>query len=89
MWRLISETFSEFWADECPRMAAALAFYAVFALPALLGFTILIAASVVDRDQITNRLSSHLHEAMGPEEARQVEAVLAQCSSRDGDWSRG
>lgn len=78
MWRLISDTFSEFWTDECPRMAAALAFYTVFALPALLGFTILIAAAVVDREQITSRLSSHLHEAMGPEEARQVEAVLDQ-----------
>ena len=78
MRRLLSETFSEFWADECPRMAAALAFYAVFAIPALLGFTILVSASIVDRQQIVSRLSGHLHEAMGPEEALQVEAMLAQ-----------
>ena len=78
MWRLVSQSFNEFWADECPRMAAALAFYLVFALPALLGFTILITASVVDREQIINRLNSHLNEAMGPDEARQVEALLVQ-----------
>jgi membrane protein len=78
MWRVIKQTFAEFHADECPRMAAALAFYTVFALPALLGFTILVAASVVDREQITTRLRGHLREAMGPAEAKQVEALLVQ-----------
>jgi membrane protein len=78
MWRLLSDTFNEFWTDQCPRMAAALAFYAVFALPALFGFTILIAASVVDRQQITSRLSGHLHEAMGPAAAGQLDALLAE-----------
>jgi membrane protein len=78
MWRLISDTFSKFWADECPRMAAALSFYTVFALPALLGFTILVAASVADRQQVMDRLRNHLHEAMTPDAARQVEQVVAQ-----------
>jgi membrane protein len=78
MWRVIRETFAEFGRDECPRMAAALAFYAVFALPALLTFTVMVAAAVVDREQITSRLDSHLREAMGPVGARQILALLAQ-----------
>ena len=77
MWVVVKETFSEFWADECPRMAAALAFYAVFALPALLTFTVLVAAAVVDREQITTRIAAHLHEAMGPAEAQQLQELLA------------
>ena len=44
MWRLLSDTFAAFWKDECPRLAAALAFYTVFALPALLAFTVMVAA---------------------------------------------
>jgi membrane protein len=78
MWRLIRETFAEFGRNECPRIAAALAFYAVFALPALLTFTVMVAAAVVDRDQITSRLDSHLREAMGPVGARQLLALLSQ-----------
>src|SRR5262245_51660001 len=78
MWRVVRETFAEFGRDECPRMAAALAFYAVFALPALLAFTVLVAASVVDREAVTGRLESHLREAMGPVGARQLLALLAQ-----------
>lgn len=83
MWRLLRETFSEFWNDECPRLAAALAFYAVFALPALLGFTILIAASVVDRERIISRLSGHLHEAMSPQAAVQIDELLAEAQRPD------
>jgi len=89
MWRVIQETFTEFWADECPRMAAALAFYTVFALPALLTFTILVAASVVDREQITSRLNSHLQEAMGPAEAQQLQDLLAQAQQPGRGWWAG
>ena len=78
MWRLIRATFTEFGRNECPRMAAALAFYAVFALPALLTFTVMVAAAVVDKDQITSRLDSHLREAMGPVGARQLLTLISQ-----------
>jgi len=78
MWRLLADTFLAFWKHECPRLAAALAFYTVFSLPALLTFTVLIAATFASREAVTNRLSSHLEEAMGEDTAKQVTALLAQ-----------
>src|SRR5688572_22922225 len=69
MWRLLSDTLAAFWKDECPRLAAALAFYTVFTLPAVLTFTVLITAAVVSREAVTARLGSHLEEAIGPEGA--------------------
>ena len=36
MWAVVSQTFSEFNEDECPRLAAATAYYTFFSLPALL-----------------------------------------------------
>lgn len=78
MWGLVSETFREFWKDECPRMAAALAYYTIFSLPALLTFTVLVAAMFVDRGEVTARLQSHLEEAMGKAGAEQLQAILAE-----------
>jgi membrane protein len=78
MWRLLSDTFAAFWKDECPRLAAALAFYTVFSLPALLTFTVLIAATVASREAVSARLNSHIQEAMGPVAAQQLQAILAQ-----------
>jgi membrane protein len=77
MWRLLSDTFAAFWKDECPRLAAALAFYTVFALPALLTFTVMVAAAIVDRNQVTAQLRNQLQTAMGQAEAAQLEAILA------------
>ncbi|HEX5106160.1 MAG TPA: YihY/virulence factor BrkB family protein [Pirellulaceae bacterium] len=86
MRRIVIETVAAFWNDECPRLAAALAFYLVFALPALLGFTVLVTATIVDREAVAARLSAHLEEAMGPAQAQQVLQALAQARQPQQSW---
>ena len=78
MWKTVSETFSEFSKDECPRMAAALAYYTIFSLPALLVLVVSIAGLVVDRKAATERLMGHVTEYMGPRTAESLGQILAQ-----------
>src|SRR4030095_16369368 len=78
MWRVIQRTLAEFTEDECPRLAAALAYYAIFSLPALLVLIVAIAGFFADREQVTGRLTSYLEQTMGEAGARQMQIMLEQ-----------
>jgi len=47
MWAVLSKTWEEFQKDECPRMAAALAFYTVFSLPAIVIAVVMLVSTLV------------------------------------------
>ena len=81
MWSVISHTFKEFVNDECPRLAAALAYYTFFSLPALLVAIVYIGGMFVhDNEAIQSRLIGHFEETMGTEGAKQVTAILKNAS---------
>ena len=80
MWSVLSQTFREFLEDECPRLAAALAFYTFFALPALLVVIVYVAGLLlveqIDQKAIASRLQSHFEETIGSDGAKQIMAIL-------------
>jgi membrane protein len=78
MWRILRQTLTEFSQDECPRLAAALAYYAVFSLPALLALIVAIAGLFADKEQVTGRLTSYMEQTMGQTGAKQIETILEQ-----------
>ena len=80
MFALLKKTFQEFTNDECPRMAAAMAYYAVFSLPALLVIVISIAGLVAGRDATVESLTGYFEDALGREGARQVATMIEQAS---------
>jgi membrane protein len=80
VWQVIRQTLTEFVADECPRLAAALAYYAIFSLPALLVLIVALAGLFADREQVTGRLTSYMQQTMGETGARQVQTMLQQAS---------
>lgn len=78
MWAVFSQTFREFLDDECPRLAAATAYYTFFALPALLVLIVMTAGIVLvnhDKD-IKARLRSHFEETIGPEGAEEISKIV-------------
>lgn len=79
---LLKETFDEFTSDECPRMAAAMAFYAVFSLPALLVVVVSIAGLIAGRDQTVESLTAYFEDALGRDAARQIGTMLEQAGQR-------
>jgi membrane protein len=74
--RLFRQAFNEFNADECPRLAASLAFYAIFSMPPLLVLLVWLTSLIADRALVVERLSSVLSEVMGRRVAEQVAAML-------------
>lgn len=75
---LLKRTASEFVNDECPRMAAALSYYTVFSLPALLVLILLVAGAVWDPEDVRGQLAAQIDAVMGPATAEQVRAILDQ-----------
>ncbi|HUE70341.1 MAG TPA: YihY/virulence factor BrkB family protein [Pirellulaceae bacterium] len=80
MLALLKKTFDEFSRDECPRMAAAMAYYAVFSLPALLVIVISITGLIAGRDATVESLTNYFEDALGREGAAQVATMIEQAS---------
>lgn len=80
MWAVLSQTFREFVEDECPRLAAALAYYTFFSLPALLVVIVYVGGLLVDRAAVAERLKSHFEETIGRTGAEQMTAILQNAS---------
>ncbi|HMC11929.1 MAG TPA: YihY/virulence factor BrkB family protein, partial [Pirellulaceae bacterium] len=83
---MLSQTFREFVEDECPRLAAALAYYTFFSLPALLVAIVYIAGLLVDRGDVEDRLRSHFEETIGTSGAEQMTAILQNASQPKQSW---
>ncbi len=66
----------DFVEDECPRMAAALAYYSIFSLPALLVLLVSLASLVADRESVVERLSYYLRQSMGTRAAEQMAELI-------------
>lgn len=74
---LLRQTFRDFFADEAPVRAAALAYYTVFALPPLLVLLILVAGLVWDPAQVQRSMEAEFASMLGPDAASTVHDMIA------------
>lgn len=72
----IKAMFRDFRRDDCPRLAASLSYYSVFALPPLLILLMLILGAVVDRSSVQQELDRQTRELLGPAGGEQVRSIL-------------
>jgi len=72
----IQQVFHDFSEDECPSMAAALAYGAIFSLPSLLLIVIYIAGLVLGPQAARGQIESRLSGEMGPQAATQIQAMV-------------
>ncbi len=72
MLAILKTAYREFGEDDCPRMAAAMSYYAVFSLPALLLMVLVLASWFVDPVVVERRLGTDLARWLGPSAARQA-----------------
>ena len=87
MWGVLSQTLREFAKDECPRLAAALAYYTFFSLPALLVAIVYIGGLLVGREEaIEERLRSHFEETIGRTGAEQMIKIVKNASHPQQSW---
>lgn len=75
-WRIGSAAVSSFLEDRCPRMAAALSYYMLFSLPALLVIIISIVGIFIDTQQAQDRVMTEIRSFVGERGAGQVETMI-------------
>ncbi|GIW99356.1 MAG: serum resistance protein brkB [Pirellulaceae bacterium] len=72
----LRRVFAEFSGDDCPQMAAALAYYTVFSLPAVMVIVFSVAAMFWDASDVQRLVNSEMQSILGAEGAQQVQAML-------------
>ena len=87
-WALLKEAGSHWSIDNAPRMGAALAFYATFALAPMLLITVAITGQVLGRDAGEGRLLAHLRHLVGDEMGAVLQSSIVSASEPSaGFWA--
>lgn len=85
-WNLARETVLSWWNDECMRLAAALAYYAVFALSPILVLAVLVVGLVYGPDAAAGRVADELQTVMTPDAAKSVQEMIAKTHAGAGSF---
>jgi membrane protein len=83
MFGMLKETVSEFLEDECPRLAAALSYYTVFSLPALLILILMVASVFVDPADMQGRIQQQMSGLIGQDGADQITTMIEHANRPD------
>lgn len=82
--QLLKKSGKDFGEDECPRMAAALAYYVVFAMPPLLVLIMMIVSAFVSRGEVERALSGQFGSMLGADGANMVRTMITQAKQPGG-----
>lgn len=83
--KIVKDLFAEFSANKVPKLAAALAYYTIFALPSLLLIVMRLSDVFYGQDAIEGRLYKQLVDLVGREGAGQIQEVIRNTTlSADG-----
>jgi membrane protein len=75
---LLAETFSEYWNDDVPQLAASLAFYTIFSLAPVLIIAVAIVSLIFGSESAREQVTSQVWAFAGPVAADVVEVVLEE-----------
>ncbi|HET6837050.1 MAG TPA: YhjD/YihY/BrkB family envelope integrity protein, partial [Gemmatimonadales bacterium] len=69
---LFKKSFSDFMEDDCMDSAAALSYYTIFSLPAILVLLLMLVSALMDPSDVRGGLESQMQSLMGPTAGEQV-----------------
>lgn len=81
---VFKQSFRDFMRDDCMTSAAALSYYTVFSLPAILMLIMLLVSSVMDPTDVQGGLESQLESLMGPSAGGEVRTILRETERPGG-----
>jgi membrane protein len=82
--QLVKKSAADFSNDDCPRMAAALAYYTVFALPPMLILIMMLVGAFVSRETVQDALSGQMGSMLGGDGAKTVGSMVNQSKQPGG-----
>lgn len=87
---ILKQTFREFIDDDCPRMAAALAYYAIFSLPPLLVIVVTLTGLFLSPEVVETWIHTQVGGIVGESSARQIQTMVENARQRvQGGFSVG
>jgi membrane protein len=78
VWTLLTDTANDFLTHDCQSLAAALAYYTVFALPPLLVLVMTIVGLVWDPRQVEGQVGQQMAELVGQQGAGQIQTMVGE-----------
>lgn len=85
---VVKQGVRDFFEDDCMSAAAALSYYTVFSLPAVLVLLLLVLGAVLDPADVRGGLERQLEALMGPGAGESVRTILSQSEQPGGGLVR-
>jgi membrane protein len=85
IWIILKETFSRFFSQDPMNFSAAIAFYTIFSLPAVLLIVLVVAGSVFGEEAVSGELYYRIKELMGQDSAEQVQRIIQNAAVAESD----
>ena len=82
LWTITKKTVKAWNAADPFRQSAVIAYYAIFAMPALLVIVIACAGLAFGEEAVRGEISRQISGAMGQEAAKQIEEIIAKASEK-------
>lgn len=79
---LIKETVKDFLEDDCMDSAAALSYYTIFSLPAILVLILTLISAVMNPSDVRGGLEGQLQALMGPSAGEQIRTIIQQAEQK-------
>src|SRR3954464_12414231 len=79
---VIKETVKDFLEDDCMDAAAALSYYTIFSLPAILVLILMLVGTIMNPSDGRGGLEGRLQHLMAPGAGDQVRAIIQQAEQR-------
>lgn len=79
---LVKETVSDFLEDDCLDAAAALSYYTIFSLPAILVLILMLVSVVMNPSDVRGGLEGQLQALVGPSAGEQIRTIIRQAEQK-------
>jgi membrane protein len=79
---LIKQSAKDFIEDDCMDAAAALSYYTIFSLPAILVLILMLVSAVMNPSDVRGGLEGQLQALMGPTAGEQIRTIIQQAEQK-------
>ena len=79
---IIKESGKDFLEDDCMDSAAALSYYTIFSLPAILVLILMLVGTVMNQSDVRGGFEDQLQALMGPSAGEQVRTIIQQAEQK-------
>lgn len=79
---LVKQSLSDFIEDDCMDAAAALSYYTIFSLPAILVLILTVVSALMNPSDVRGGLEGQLQALMGPTAGEQIRTIIQQAEQK-------